>query len=80
MSRSARKSSKQAERLAISFALFSPTAIALGSSASLLGFFAANGFRLPKGSLECSSTSSLRRPQNLLRFFGQMALASKKVL
>ena len=44
--------------------------------------FAANGFRLPKGSLECSPNSSLHWSHNLLRFrfFGQMALASEKVL
>ena len=46
----------------------------------LLGFFAANGFRLPKGSLECSPSSSLHWSHTILRFFGQMAVASEKVL
>ena len=41
----------------------------------LLRFFAANGFRLPKGSLECSPNSSLHWSHSLLRFFGQMAVA-----
>ena len=68
------------------FLHFSPTASALGSSAivkclgakshvCLLGFFAANGFRLPKGSLECSPNRSLHWSHSLLRFFGQMAVA-----
>ena len=35
----------------------------------LLGFFAANGFRLPKGSLECSPNSSLHWSHSLLQFF-----------
>ena len=38
----------------------------------LLGFFAATGFRLPKGSLECSPNSSSHWSHSLLRFFGQM--------
>ncbi len=46
----------------------------------LLGLFAANGFRLPKGSLECSPNSFLHRSHRLQRFFGQLALASEKVL
>ena len=46
----------------------------------LLGFFAANGFRLPKGSLECSPNSSLHWSHSLLLFLGQMAVASEKVL
>ena len=58
---------------------FSPTALALGSSAIVKGFFAANGFRLPKGSLECSPNNSLHLSHSLLRFFGQMAVASEKV-
>ena len=33
------------------------------------GFFAANGFRLPKGSLKCSPNSFLHWSHSLLRFF-----------
>ena len=44
------------------------------------GFFAANGFRLPKGSLKCSPNSFLHWSHSLLRFFWQMAVASEKVL
>ena len=52
---------------------------ALGSSAIVKGFFPANGFRLPKGSLECSPNNSLHLSHSLLRFFRQIALASEKV-
>ena len=72
-----------------SFLHFSPAALALGSSAIVkvlgqngtfvLGFLAANGFRLPKGSLECSPNTSLRWSHSLLRFFGQMAVALRRV-
>ena len=59
---------------------FSPTPFALGSSAIVKGFFAANGFRLPKGSLECSPNNSLHLSHSLPRFFFlQMAVASEKV-
>ena len=58
---------------------FSPTALALESSAILNGFFAANGFCLPKGSLECSPNNSLHLSQSLLQFFWQMVVASEKV-
>ena len=34
------------------------------------GFFAANGFRLPNGSLECSPTCSVHSSQSLPRFLG----------
>ena len=73
------------------FFAFSPTALGLGFfshseglgakwQVCLLGLFAANGFRLPKGSLECSPNGSVHWPQSLLRFLRQMAVASEKVL
>ena len=52
---------------------------ALGSSAIVKGFFPASGFRLPKGLLECSPNNSLYVSHSLLRFFGQIAVASEKV-
>ena len=58
---------------------FFPIALALGPSAIVKGLFAANGFRLPKGPLECSPNNSLHLSHSLLRFFGQMAVASEKV-
>ena len=36
----------------------------------LLGFFAANGFRLPKGSLECSPNCSAHLSESVPRFLG----------
>ena len=46
----------------------------------LLAFFAANGFRLPKGSLECSPNCSAHSSQSLPRFLRWMAVASERVL
>ena len=43
----------------------------------LLGFFAANGFRLPKGSLQCSPNSSLHWSHSLLWFLGNWLLLQK---
>ena len=65
----------------VSFGVFSHSK-GLGAKwhVCLLGFFAAIGFRLPKGSLECSPNSSLHWSHSLLRFFGQMAVASERVL
>ena len=40
----------------------------------------AHGFRVPKGSLDCSPNSSSHWSHSLLRFFGHMAVASEKVL
>ena len=64
----------------VSFGVFSHSkGLAAKWHVCLLGFFAANGFRLPKGSLECSPNSSLHWPHGLLRFSWQ-AVASEKVL
>ena len=65
----------------VSFGVFSHSK-GLGSKwhVCLLGCFAANGFRLPKGSWECSPNSSSHWSHSLLRFFGHMAVASEKVL
>ena len=65
----------------VSFGVFSHSK-GLGSKwhVCLLGCFAANGFRLPKGSLECSPNSSSHWSRSLLRFFGHMSVASEKVL
>ena len=57
---------------------FSPTALALGSSAIVKRFFAANRFRLPKGSLECSPQNSLHLSHILLRFFFRKWLLLQK--
>ncbi len=66
----------------ISFRVFSAIGKVLGQNDTFVFWDSLQqiGFRLPKDSLECSPNSSLHWSHSLLRLFGQMVVASEKVL